>query len=138
MYSLLELKDIVDEMLEFLVGKPVAVNDIMRIGRVRKDSEAALHPQRPRPVLIKLDTVWNRCLLLASKHKLKDFRTERLFLREDLSVEARQKLAELRLAKSKGNSNASSLPQPDEMPESTGTSELISKNDLKKSAMRNV
>ena len=36
-----------DEMLEFIVGKPVAVNDIMRIGRVRKDSEAALGPQRP-------------------------------------------------------------------------------------------
>ena len=109
-------------MLEFLVGN---VNDIMRIGHVRKDSEAALGPQRPRPVLIKLDTVWNRRLVLASKRKLKGFRIERLFLREDLSVEARRKLAKLRLAKSKGNSNASSLPQPDETSESTGTSESV-------------
>ena len=93
-YSLFELKNIVDEMLEFIVGKPVAVND-MRIGRVRKDSKAALGPQRPHPVLIKPDTVWNRRLVLASKHKLKDFRIERLFLHEDLSVEVHQKLTEL-------------------------------------------
>lgn len=120
-YSLLELKDVIDEMLQLLVGKPVAVNDIMRIGRVKRESEAAIGPQGPCPVLIKLDTVWNRRLVLVSKCKLKDFRIERLFIREDLSFEARRKLAELRLAKVKGNANTSTsnLSQPGVTPENT-------------------
>ena len=40
---------------------------------------------RPRPILIKLYTAWDRKLVLLRKSSLKDFCLKRLFLREDVS-----------------------------------------------------
>ena len=40
---------------------------------------------RPRPILIKLCTAWDRKLVLLRKSSLKDFHIKRRFLREDVS-----------------------------------------------------
>ena len=90
-HSLIDSKCIVDEVLEFLVNKPVGIKDLVRIGRIKKAESASVNALRSRPLLIKFDTVWDRQLVLASKRKLKQFRVERLFLREDLSLEVRQR-----------------------------------------------
>ena len=44
-----------------------------------------------RPLFVKLDSVWDRRLLLASKSKLKQFRVDRLFLCEDLPPDVRHR-----------------------------------------------
>ena len=88
--TLSDTKSSVDEILTFLAGRPVAVNDLVRLGRSIKQSDPVLPTRRPRPVLIKLSTAWDRRLILASKRKLKEFHVSRLYIREDLSLEDRQ------------------------------------------------
>ena len=66
-HSLIESKCIVDEMFEFLVNKPVVIKDLVRIGRSKKGEGASEDVQRLRPLLVKLGSVWDRRLLLASK-----------------------------------------------------------------------
>ena len=46
--SIMELKSEIDELLEFLAGKQVNVNDVFRLGKYSGSSK------RPRPVLISL------------------------------------------------------------------------------------
>ena len=75
--SIVETKAIVDEVFEFLAGKPVLIKDIFRLGKYSPSS-------RPRPLLIKLLAIWDRKLLLARKRNLRDFKVGRLFLREDV------------------------------------------------------
>ena len=88
-HSLIESKEIVDEVLEFLAGKPIVIRDVFRLGKTTRSHSAS--PQaRPRPVLIKLSVAWDRKLVLLRKRKLKNFRIERLFVREDLPIELRQ------------------------------------------------
>ncbi len=85
--SLIETKSAVDEVLESLAGRPVPIKDLVRLGKL--NAQTGGPPQRPRPVLIKFSTAWDRRLVLASKRKLKEFRIERLFIREDLSPQVR-------------------------------------------------
>ena len=80
--SIVETKQSVDEILAFIAGKPVSIKDMFRLGS-RSSSSASTHA-RPRPVLLKLSTAWDRRVMLFSKRKLKDFRIQHLFLREDL------------------------------------------------------
>ncbi len=89
--SISETKEAVDEVLQFLAGCPVSVNDLVRLGRKPKQSSSDSDAPRPCPVLISLSTVWDRRLVLASRRKLKQFRISRLFIREDLPLEERQK-----------------------------------------------
>ena len=70
-----------DEILEFLAKRPVGVNDLVRLGR--RPSQPSTD-QRPRPVLVKLTTVWDRRIVLNEKRRLKEFHVSRLFIREDL------------------------------------------------------
>lgn len=86
-HSLIESKCIVDEMFEFLVNKPMVIKDLVRIGRSKKGEGAS----EDVPLLVKLDSVWDRRLLLASKSKLKQFRVDRLFLCEDLPPDVHQR-----------------------------------------------
>ncbi len=90
---LTDTKSTVDEILEFLAGHPVGVSDLVRLGhRIKQPNPDPDFPaQHPRPVLVRLSTVWDRRLVLASKRKLKEFHISRLFIREDLSLEDRQK-----------------------------------------------
>lgn len=76
--SILQLKSEVDELLEFLSGKHVSVNDVFRLGKYSAGSKC------PRPVLIKLTTAWDHKLVLLRKRSLKDFKISRLFHREDV------------------------------------------------------
>ena len=69
----------------------------------------------PRPLLIKPSNVWDKRLILTSVRKLKEYSILKLFVREDVSPEARQQHAK---RKSIPNSTASdagdfsqSLPQ---------------------------
>ena len=58
----------IDDLLEFLAGKPVNVNDVFHLGKYSASSK------RPRPVLIKLTTAWDR----ASKAKPQGFQNSAL------------------------------------------------------------
>ena len=80
--TIVEAKGIVDEMFDFLIGKQVQIKDILRLGRFRSPASPSSHP---RPLLIKLCTVWDRKLLLLHKSNLREFRIKRLFLREDVA-----------------------------------------------------
>ena len=80
--SLVESKKVVDEILELLSGKPIQIKDMFRLG---KYVQPATSSSRPRPILIRLCTAWDRKLVLLRKASLRDFRIKRLFLREDVS-----------------------------------------------------
>ena len=80
--SILQAKKTVDEVFEFLTGKQVQIKDIFRLGRFNK-SDSPL--SRPRPLLIKLCTAWDRKLVLIRRFMLKDFHLKRLFVREDVA-----------------------------------------------------
>ena len=88
-HSLIESKEVVDEVLEFLAGKPVQIRDMFRLGKINRPPTASSQPC-PWPVLIKLAVAWDRKLVLLRKRNLQKFRIKRLFLREDLPSELRQ------------------------------------------------
>ena len=72
--SLVESKMVFDEILEFVSGKSVEIKDMFRLGKyVRSTSSLS----RPRLILIKLCTAWDRKLVLLRKTAL-------VFLREDV------------------------------------------------------
>ena len=79
--SLVKTKNSVDEILEFLVGRSIQVKDLFMLGKYvhPKDFEDS---RRPRPILIKLTTPWNRRLILPQKSNLQKFKIACLFLRE--------------------------------------------------------
>ena len=54
--TIVEAKGVVDEMFDFLIGKQVQIKDILRLGRFRSPASPS---SRPRPLLIKLCTVWD-------------------------------------------------------------------------------
>ena len=68
--SIVETKSEVDQVLEFLVG----IRDLFRLGKFT-------HSTRPRPLLIKLATIWDQKLILAQKRKLREYHSA---LREDV------------------------------------------------------
>ncbi len=102
--SLQELKSSVDELLQFLVGKQVDLNDLFRLGR---KSATPSESDRPRPVLLKLTSSWDRRLIMSTVRKLKEYDHKRVFIREDLSLEARQKRREIYLARKAGEPESS-------------------------------
>ena len=57
------------------------IKDIFRLGRFTNLQSSS---SRPRPLLIKLCTAWDRKLVLLRKSKLRDFHIKRLFIREDV------------------------------------------------------
>lgn len=88
--SLLATKSDLDDVSNHLIGRPVEVLDAFRLGRKPNLPNAAADPStRPRPLLIKCASAWDRRLLLASRRKLKDFTKYKLFLREDLPPDER-------------------------------------------------
>ena len=76
--SIVDTKESVDEMLEFLAGKLVIVKDMFRLGKY-DSSEGANGSKRPCPVPIKLTTPWDRKLILLRKSNLRNFKVPRLF-----------------------------------------------------------
>ena len=100
--SLAETKAKIDKIFQHLNGESIRVRDIYRLGR-RKDlvvkdgsSEVLMEdfqekPSRPRPVLVKLESVWDRRLLLANRRQLKTYTAHKIFIREDIPLEIRLK-----------------------------------------------
>ena len=79
----MEAKAIVDEVLEFLAKKPILIKDMFCLGKYAR-STSMPNPARPRPILVKLSTAWDRKLILLRKSNLREFRIRHLFLREDV------------------------------------------------------
>ena len=75
---MMETKSAIDEISEYLIGKKVNVRNAIRLGR-RKPPGSDSTPTRPRPILITLDSDWDKRLLLSGFSTFK-----RLFLRADL------------------------------------------------------
>ena len=75
--SIVDSKQVVDEMLEFLAGKQIHIKDMFSLGQFRKPQPSALPP---RPILVKLSTAWDRKLVLSHRVKLKEFHIKHLFL----------------------------------------------------------
>ena len=126
--SLIETKSAVDEVLEFLAGRQVPIKDLIRLGKLKAPTGGPQTPQRPRPVLIKFSTAWDRRLVLASKRKLKEFRTERLFIREDLSPQVRLERQKPPASTTSTNSampSSSSFTPSDDHPSLSGTHSVI-------------
>ena len=84
----------INETLEFLVGKSVLIRDMFRLGKPKHFSSSP-DQGRPRPILIKLSTPWDRKLVLSRKTNLRKFRIPRLFLREDVPPDHRLRLRKL-------------------------------------------
>ena len=83
-------KSDLDDVSNHLIGRPVEVLDAFRLGRKPNLPNAAADSStRPRPLLIKCASAWDRQLLLASRRKLKDFTKYKLFLCEDLPPDER-------------------------------------------------
>ena len=83
--SILDLKKVVDEIFEFLAERPVQIRDVFRLGKHNPSSSGT----RPRPVLIKLSSTWDRKVLLLQKRNLQHFRLKHLFLIADVPPEHR-------------------------------------------------
>ncbi len=62
-------------------------------------------PTRPRPVLLKVSSAWDRRLILSTVRKLRDYAVKRIFIREDLSPVEQLKRREAFLARTSSVSN---------------------------------
>ena len=98
--SIFETKKLVDEVLQFLAEGPVQIRDVFRLGKYNHNSNSST---RPRPVLIKLSTAWDRKAILLRKRNLQHFRISRLFLRADVPPDH-----QLRQTKTKAQSHVPS------------------------------
>ena len=80
---------------------------MFRSGRLQPPSSSS---PRPRPLLIKLCTVWDPKLILLRKTNLRDFHIKRLFLREDVAPD--HKFRQKRSAPSQSNALVSDHSPP--------------------------
>ena len=89
--TLPDLKKSVDELLTFVVGRSVPLNDLFRLGRLKQPGDSSLlSPSfRPHPIILKFSSAWDRRLVLSAVRKLKGYTLMRIFIREDLSPEDR-------------------------------------------------
>ena len=110
--SIVDDKSIVDEAFEFIVGNPVSINDMFRLGKYHKSSDTSSRVH-VRPILVKISTAWERKLILLRKSRLRDFRTKYLFVREDVPPE--HKLRQRR-PKSRVESTVTSMPSTSNIP----------------------
>lgn len=67
-----DTKAFVDELLEFIFGHSVDINDLVRAGHAKLQSDPSPLVD-PHPFFIKFSTILELTLVLASKHKPKDF-----------------------------------------------------------------
>ena len=80
----METKSAIDEISEYLIGKKVNVCNAIRLGRHKPPGNDSA-PTRPRPILITLDSDWDKRLLLSKCRNPKGFSTYKsLFLRVNL------------------------------------------------------
>ena len=73
----------VDDILQFVCGRPVDVSDISRLGRYTND--------KVRPIRVKLRTFWDKRLLLSNCYKLKNYTSRGIFIASDEPLEVRRR-----------------------------------------------
>ena len=78
-------------------------------------------PNRPRPVLVKLESAWDRRLLLANRRKLKTYTKYKLFIREDLPLKDRLKRQRSSTNQPPSNQNTELKTDPVDDPSSMGS-----------------
>lgn len=72
----------VDQVLQFITGKPVDVMDMFRVGRFDQN--------KLRPIIVKLRTVWDKRIILSKSSMLKNF-GEPIFIAADEPLDVRRK-----------------------------------------------
>jgi hypothetical protein len=72
----------VDDILHFVVGYPVDVTDVFRLGRY--------DPNKRRPILANLRTIWDKRLILNKRSKLRIYSQHGVFINSEEPVEARR------------------------------------------------
>ena len=88
-------------LLSLLVGP---FPDLFRLSRLNKPTSQVASseaPTRPRPVLLKVPSAWDRRLILSTVRKLRDYTLKRIYIREDLSSDERLKRREAYLARTR-------------------------------------
>ena len=97
----------VQKVLHFVTGSGISVKDLVRIGKYKKpEVNAEQAPSRPRPLLLKLASAWDRRLVLSNKYKLKQYDVQGIFIREDLTPEERQQRREKLAARTRHPSSS--------------------------------
>ena len=91
--SLLDLKKSVDELLNFLVGRSVPLNNLFHLGHRKKTFDSVVQCC-PRPVMLQPLSSWDRRLILSAIRKLKGYTVSNIYICEDLSSVERQKRRE--------------------------------------------
>jgi hypothetical protein len=79
----------IEDILIHVVGHAVHINDVFRLGAYRDE--------RSRPVLVKLNSAWDRRLVLSGCWKLKDYNSGRVFIRPDEPLDIRRQQTMTRL-----------------------------------------
>ena len=72
----------IDDILHFVVGYSVDVSDMFRLGRY--------DPNKCRPILANLRTIWDKRLILNKRSKLRTYSQHGVFINSDEPVEARR------------------------------------------------
>ena len=83
-------RDELNNVFKFIVGREVEINDSFRLGRYTEG--------KVRPILVKLNTAWDRRLILYSCNKLKTYPIK-VYINADESLEDRRKKTLARLSR---------------------------------------
>ena len=78
------MREKLNDVFKFVVGKAVDINDSFRLGKFTEG--------KIRPILVKLNTAWDRRLILDSSNKLKAYKG-RIYINPDESMNERRKKA---------------------------------------------
>lgn len=76
----------VDDILRYITDHNVDVVDVFRLGRFNSNG-----PHKPRPILLKLRTVWDKRLILSRCNRLKQYSQRGIFVASDEPPEVRRK-----------------------------------------------
>jgi hypothetical protein len=76
----------IDDVLKHIMGRPVDIVDLYRVGGRYRNEQL-----RPRPVIVKLRSVWDHRLILASRYKMKNYQPGNIFINPDEALDVRRK-----------------------------------------------
>ena len=76
----------VDDILHYITDHNIDVVDAFRLGRYNPNG-----PNKPRPILLKLRTVWDKRLILSRCSKLKQYSQRGVFVAADEPPEVRRR-----------------------------------------------
>ena len=114
--SIVESKQLVDEILLFNTGRSIPIKDLFRLGKLARPSSGSscFLIRETTSSSYKVNDAWDRRVVLYSKRKLKDFRLGHLFLQEDLSPEHKDRRQ--KVGPASGNRSSSTGSKPASVP----------------------